>query len=63
MGGNSEGPLVSEQPERACPYCGAQLHLVNVIPRFGDRPEIRILTCHNCERSHFVTNGSHWVGG
>jgi hypothetical protein len=35
---------------RPCPTCGQPLILVATIPRFGERPEIRVLKCTECER-------------
>ena len=35
---------------RPCPTCGRPLTLVTTIPRFGERPEIRVLKCIECER-------------
>ena len=35
---------------RPCPTCGRPLTLVTTIPRVGDRPEIRVLKCIECER-------------
>jgi hypothetical protein len=33
--------------------------LVNIIPRFGERPEIRIYECTQCDRPQFrMMNGS-----
>ena len=34
---------------RCCPTCGRPLILVTTIPRFGERPEIRVLKCVECE--------------
>ena len=35
---------------RPCPTCGRPLTLVMTIPRIGERPEIRVLKCIECER-------------
>ena len=46
---------MEEQGARGCPRCGGQLVLVNVIQRFGDRPEVRILQCTTCEEPQLLT--------
>jgi DNA-directed RNA polymerase subunit RPC12/RpoP len=49
---------MEKQRERCCPRCGSQLRWVNTIPRFGDRSEVRILQCTNCdERQLLKVNG------
>jgi hypothetical protein len=61
--GRQLGRLVNDRAKPApMPILRRTTRLGEFIPRFGDRPEIRILTCRNCERSQFVTNGSHWRG-
>jgi hypothetical protein len=46
---------MEEQSVRRCPLCGGQLRWVNTIPRFGDRPEVRILQCATCDEPHLLT--------
>jgi DNA-directed RNA polymerase subunit RPC12/RpoP len=46
---------MEENGSRRCPRCGGQLRLVNIIPRFGERPEIRIYECAQCDRPQFRT--------
>jgi hypothetical protein len=64
MGGGIHlvGVSAMEDPVRGCPYCGSNLVLVNVIQRFGERPEIRILQCTGCDKPQFCTNGNQ-AGG
>jgi hypothetical protein len=35
--------------------CGGELLLMNVIPPFGERPEILTLRCVDCDRAEFLT--------
>jgi hypothetical protein len=56
--------VMKEQFLRPCPTCGRPLTLVATIPRFGERPEIRVLKCTECERRDIdFLEGDAWTGG
>jgi DNA-directed RNA polymerase subunit M/transcription elongation factor TFIIS len=46
---------MEEEGARRCPRCGGQLELVNVIQRFGDRLEVRMLQCTTCKELQLLT--------
>jgi hypothetical protein len=49
---------------RRCPTCGRPLILVTTIPRVGERPEIRVLKCIECERHDIdFLDRDAWTGG
>jgi len=52
---------MQEHPLRYCPRCGGKLEWVNTIPRFGDRPEIRILKCTKCEELEYCKRNGNAV--